>query len=414
MNRPKRSNYEPPSPRSAATGSHKDAKRAKLSRRAQRKFASFCPASPLKNIEKQFSTEKPPIAEDFLEFLCVRRYTPALPPDLEIFTEPQSKKNELLHYDSEDELPLEVVRSYLLTESTDIQDAPAELVVPNGEQTAGTQQETAAATSTVEEKSSSREMNIPVKRDKLPVPILTVPPDLLKNEKLKKTINDVKSVSLKWSEMKDFYKCINSNSKIQKPVALLSFSGNNRGSGYVFDDLQCNVTTKHVHRLKNNFSASHVTLLSIKKQLDNESVSIPEIPKVGCCELDLPLLMDTVNSFGGVERVNSENYWKTVVDHLAVPKTLARRVKKIEDIYLKYILPYETLPKNDKTKLRNLVCRVLNEEEFWPSHQVDENASDVACFKKMAFSYYTMYCKDDTCWEESVTMFWDIVTKGER
>lgn len=60
-------------------------------------------------------------------------------------------------------------------------------------------------------------------------------------------------------------------------------------------------------------------------------------------EVDLPHLYQTVQSLGGLKEVIEKKKWQKVADGMKIPKSAQDRVTKLDDIYCKYLLPYDTL-----------------------------------------------------------------------
>lgn len=60
-------------------------------------------------------------------------------------------------------------------------------------------------------------------------------------------------------------------------------------------------------------------------------------------EIDLPHLYQTVQSLGGLKEVIEKKKWQKVADGMKIPKSAQDRVTKLDDIYCKYLLPYDTL-----------------------------------------------------------------------
>lgn len=60
-------------------------------------------------------------------------------------------------------------------------------------------------------------------------------------------------------------------------------------------------------------------------------------------EIDLPRLYQTVQSLGGLKEVIEKKKWPKVSDAMKIPKSAQDRVTKLDDIYCKYLLPYDTL-----------------------------------------------------------------------
>lgn len=60
-------------------------------------------------------------------------------------------------------------------------------------------------------------------------------------------------------------------------------------------------------------------------------------------EVDLPRLYQTVQQCGGLKEVIEKKRWAKVADLMKIPKSAQDRVTKLDDIYCKYLLPYDTL-----------------------------------------------------------------------
>lgn len=60
-------------------------------------------------------------------------------------------------------------------------------------------------------------------------------------------------------------------------------------------------------------------------------------------EIDLPRLYQTVQSLGGLKEVIERKKWSKVSELMRIPKSAQDRVTKLDDIYCKYLLPYDTL-----------------------------------------------------------------------
>jgi protein Jumonji len=68
-------------------------------------------------------------------------------------------------------------------------------------------------------------------------------------------------------------------------------------------------------------------------------------------ELDLPKLYHTVQELGGLKEVIELDKWCRVADLMKIPKSAQDRVTKLDDIYCKYLLPYDTLSHDERQKL---------------------------------------------------------------
>lgn len=60
-------------------------------------------------------------------------------------------------------------------------------------------------------------------------------------------------------------------------------------------------------------------------------------------EIDLPRLYQTVQTLGGLKEVIEKKKWPKVSELMKIPKSTQDRLTKLDDIYCKYLLPYDTL-----------------------------------------------------------------------
>lgn len=68
-------------------------------------------------------------------------------------------------------------------------------------------------------------------------------------------------------------------------------------------------------------------------------------------EVDLPRLYHTVQELGGLKEVIEKKKWARVAEEMCIPKSAQERVTKLDDIYCKFLLPYDTLSHTERQKL---------------------------------------------------------------
>jgi hypothetical protein len=73
-----------------------------------------------------------------------------------------------------------------------------------------------------------------------------------------------------------------------------------------------------------------------------------DLLQIGGMEIDLPRLYQTVQSLGGLKEVIEKKKWPKVSDAMKIPKLAQDRVTKLDDIYCKYLLPYDTLSPGER------------------------------------------------------------------
>lgn len=77
-------------------------------------------------------------------------------------------------------------------------------------------------------------------------------------------------------------------------------------------------------------------------------------------EIDLPRLYQTVQSLGGLKEVIEKKKWSKVSEIMRIPKSAQDRVTKLDDIYCKYLLPYDTLsPGNPNQRKRAEIAIII-------------------------------------------------------
>lgn len=76
-------------------------------------------------------------------------------------------------------------------------------------------------------------------------------------------------------------------------------------------------------------------------------------------EIDLPRLYQTVQSLGGLKEVIEKKKWSKVSEAMKIPKSAQDRVTKLDDIYCKYLLPYDTLSPGRKETFSPLFLLLL-------------------------------------------------------
>merc|ERR1712223_290147 len=125
----------------------------------------------------------------------------------------------------------------------------------------------------------------------------------------------------------------------------------------VNDDMRFTAYNQYVNRLMNRWGPNSREMAAIKKYLDTQNVTIKTSnhPLVGGVEIDLPNLYHTVQDFGGLTEVIQRKKWNKIADFLKVPKGTQDRGNKLDDIYCKFLLPYDTLSPVEREELLRLV-----------------------------------------------------------
>ncbi|XP_025416028.1 protein Jumonji isoform X2 [Sipha flava] len=119
----------------------------------------------------------------------------------------------------------------------------------------------------------------------------------------------------------------------------------------VSDDMRFTAYNQFVHKMMNRWGPNVREMMAMKKYLKTQSIVFSNPPLIGGMELDLPRLYHTVQDLGGLKEVIELDKWCRVADLMKIPKSAQDRVSKLDDIYCKYLLPYDTLSHEERQKL---------------------------------------------------------------
>ncbi|XP_018575563.1 uncharacterized protein LOC108914273 [Anoplophora glabripennis] len=119
----------------------------------------------------------------------------------------------------------------------------------------------------------------------------------------------------------------------------------------VLDDMRFTAYNQYVHKMLYRWGPNFKELMAIKKYLETQNISLTHPPWIGGMEIDLPRLYQTVQTLGGLKEVIEKKKWPRVSELMKIPKSAQDRVTKLDDIYCKYLLPYDTLSPAEREKL---------------------------------------------------------------
>ncbi|XP_071443739.1 uncharacterized protein Jarid2 [Hetaerina americana] len=134
----------------------------------------------------------------------------------------------------------------------------------------------------------------------------------------------------------------------------------------VSDDMRFTAYNQYVHKMLHRWGPNVKEMMVIKKYLRTQSISFTHPPWIGGMEVDLPRLYQTVQSFGGLKEVIEKKKWQRVADGMRIPKLAQDRVTKLDDIYCKYLLPYDTLSPDERQKLFDDIEKEWGDRENQP------------------------------------------------
>ncbi|KAJ8687429.1 hypothetical protein QAD02_023223 [Eretmocerus hayati] len=131
----------------------------------------------------------------------------------------------------------------------------------------------------------------------------------------------------------------------------------------ISDDMRFTAYNQYVHRMLHRWGPNVREMMAIKKYLATQSIELNQLPWIGGMEVDLPHLYLTVQTLGGLKEVIEKKKWQKVADGMKIPKSAQDRVTKLDDIYCKYLLPYDTLSPDEREKLLREV------DTYWSKRQ---------------------------------------------
>ncbi|KAF5295493.1 hypothetical protein FQR65_LT10481 [Abscondita terminalis] len=119
----------------------------------------------------------------------------------------------------------------------------------------------------------------------------------------------------------------------------------------VSDDMRFTAYNQYVNKMLHRWGPNFKELMAIKKYLETQNIILTHPPWIGGMEIDLPRLYQIVQSLGGLKEVIEKKKWPKVSEMMKIPKSAQDRVTKLDDIYCKYLLPYDTLSPLERDKL---------------------------------------------------------------
>ncbi|XP_066155050.1 uncharacterized protein Jarid2 isoform X1 [Euwallacea fornicatus] len=131
----------------------------------------------------------------------------------------------------------------------------------------------------------------------------------------------------------------------------------------VSDDMRFTAYNQYVHKMLHRWGPNFKEFVAIRKYLATQSIFLKTPPLIGGMEIDLPRLYQTVQNLGGLKEVIEKKRWPKVSEYMKIPKSAQDRVTKLDDIYCKYLLPYDTLSPAEREKLFEEV------EAYWSKKQ---------------------------------------------
>ncbi|XP_034254210.1 mucin-16 isoform X2 [Thrips palmi] len=123
----------------------------------------------------------------------------------------------------------------------------------------------------------------------------------------------------------------------------------------VEDDIRFTADNQYVHKMMDRWGPNAKEMRAIVKYIAQHNIHLQHAPLVGGMELDLPRLYTTVQNFGGLAEVMDKKRWVKVAETMRIPKSAQDRASKLDEVYCKCLLPYETLKTGERDNLFEMV-----------------------------------------------------------
>ncbi|XP_074543742.1 protein Jumonji [Halichoeres trimaculatus] len=114
---------------------------------------------------------------------------------------------------------------------------------------------------------------------------------------------------------------------------------------------------QRVHMLGRRWGPNVQRLACIRKHLKSQGITMDEPPVIGGCEVDLSRFFQLINDMGGMQQVMDLKKWTKLADLLRIPKSAQDRLAKLQEVYLQYILSYDSLSAEERLPLQTEVLQ---------------------------------------------------------
>ncbi|XP_072051876.1 LOW QUALITY PROTEIN: uncharacterized protein [Amphiura filiformis] len=192
----------------------------------------------------------------------------------------------------------------------------------------------------------------------------------------------------------------------------------------VDDDMRFTPQVQYIHRLLKRWGSNVQELACIKRHVAAQNNDVAQSPQIGGCELDLVKFSQIVMQQGGLKTITSKQKWNKVADQLKIPKTIQNRVCKLDSIYCKYLLSYDTLTKEEKDKLLADVEAERKQNAAKKSNRhMKGGSTECQAFKGRTLSLVQfcrtanhirqMHFKNEPCPAEVERDYWHVIEEGQ-
>ncbi|KAM3968494.1 jumonji, AT rich interactive domain 2 [Aphomia sociella] len=119
------------------------------------------------------------------------------------------------------------------------------------------------------------------------------------------------------------------------------------------NEIRFNVSNQYIARLYSRWGPAAMEMCAIKTYLASQSVLFNRAPLVNSLEVNLPKLYHVVQRHGGLKNVMEKKRWGRVADELRIGRGC--NPEKLDLLYLRYLLPYDTLSHNERQQMMGSV-----------------------------------------------------------
>ncbi|KAJ8738026.1 hypothetical protein PYW08_000621 [Mythimna loreyi] len=121
----------------------------------------------------------------------------------------------------------------------------------------------------------------------------------------------------------------------------------------VHGDIRFDVMNQYISRLFSRWGPAARELSAIKMCLHHQNINFTRAPQLDGVEINLSKLYHLVQRLGGLETVINKKRWGKVADDMKLRGGNYER--RLEQIYMKYLLPYDTLSHQERQEIMHRV-----------------------------------------------------------
>ncbi|CAI9714889.1 protein Jumonji-like isoform X1 [Octopus vulgaris] len=192
------------------------------------------------------------------------------------------------------------------------------------------------------------------------------------------------------------------------------------------EEMRFTSQVQYIHKMLNRWGPNIQQMECIKKHLSSVGIELTEPPLIGGIELDLARLYLSVKEYGGLQNVMDKKKWSKVADMVKIPKQAQDRTTKLYNAYCKYLLSYEMLSEEEKTKILHQVTderlQQLQQRQNGMSRQHTEDTIDccvakgkttsINAFQRVSRNVQSMWFRDDPTPEQVESDYWKVVEEA--